>query len=142
VVLGVLGADLWGGASANNTPSCVRWYERDEQGLAEHLRFAALHLHPFVIAWLARNSRRTPWWVRGAVHYGYLVGATVAIARLRGPKRRLAGIVGTAGGLGLGLALDGAASWFAPVYYVKLLLGHAAGGALTTPFPTNGTFGQ
>jgi hypothetical protein len=125
LVLGVLGADLWGGAWANNTPSCVRWYERGGQGVAEHLRFAALHLHPFVIAWLNHNGCHAPWWVRGAAQYGYLVVATMAIARLRGAKRRIAGLIGTAGGMAVGRALDGrpGTAWFASVYYVKLLLG-------------------
>ncbi len=70
LALGVLGADLWGGAWATNAPSCVRWYERNGQGLAQHLRFAAVHLHPFVIACLTRNGGRAPWWIRGAVHCG------------------------------------------------------------------------
>ena len=46
----VLALDLVGGAYVNNTRASARWYEREGQGEAEHLTFAALHAHPLLVA--------------------------------------------------------------------------------------------
>ena len=119
----LLAADLWGGAVANNTRACARWYERPGQGTAEHLRFSALHLHPFVVG----PSGRQPGWVWAAAHYGYLQLATLGIRRA-GRHRRVAGVLATGGGLLLDRLLGPSrtAQWFGPVFYTKLLLGHAS----------------
>jgi hypothetical protein len=141
---------LWGGAWANNTPTSVRWYSRDGQTQADHLRFAAVHLHPFAIAFIdrARNGddsdedvdggvdagdastgrRRLPRWAWALMHYGFLIGATVALTQ-DDRRRRGVGLALT----GVGIVMDQVAGpsrvapWFAPVYYAKLLAGHAAG---------------
>lgn len=127
-VLRIGAADLWGGALANNTRGCARWYERPGQTDADHLRFAACHLHPAAVALLDRGRpRRVPGWVWAGAHYGYLIGATVLIRRAPRHRRAL-GAVLTAGGVALdvGLGPSASAPWFAPVFYTKLLLGHAA----------------
>jgi hypothetical protein len=128
LVAGLLALDLWGGAWANNTEACARWYERPGQGNAQHYGFAALHVHPALIAWLDRaERRRLPGWAWAAAHYAYLMAATVAIRRL--PRhRRVLGWGLTAGGLVLDrvLGVPDRAPWFAAAYYSKLLLGHAA----------------
>lgn len=95
--------------------------------------FAAAHVHPFVVAWLSRkNPGRTTWWAWGGRHYGYLLLATMIVTHQGGGPRRGTGVLATAGGVLLdrGLGSSSAAPWFAPVYYVKLLTGHAAGAAL------------
>lgn len=126
--LSVLAMDLVGGAYVNNTRACARWYERPDQGTAQHLRFAALHLHPFAIALADRSVGRRDRVIRWSViHYGYLMASTAAIRRF--PRRRRSlGVALTAGGLALDRALGPStvAPWFAWTYYPKLLLGHAA----------------
>ncbi|MFB1293922.1 hypothetical protein ACAG24_000260 [Mycobacterium sp. pW049] len=129
VLLRLCALDLWGGAVANNTRACARWYERPGQTDSHHLQFAAMHLHPALLAWMdRRESGRVPPWVWATAQYGYLIAATVAIRRAARWRRPL-GLVLTAGGIALdaGLGRSQAAPWFGPVFYAKLLLGHAAG---------------
>ncbi|BBX17246.1 hypothetical protein CRI77_04660 [Mycolicibacterium duvalii] len=124
-LLVVAAVDLWGGAWANNTAACARWYERPGQSDADHLRFAVVHVHPLVLAWVDGASRRG--WVHSGLRYGYLLGATAVIRRLRAHRRPL-GWVLTAAGIALDAALEPypSARWFGPVFYLKLLAGHAA----------------
>lgn len=126
VVLDGLAGDLWGGAWANNTRACARWYERPGQTGRDHLIFAAAHLHPLACAWIDRHDR-TGSAVWAAAHYGYLLAATTLV-RAFPRHRRLLGVLTTVGGVALDRALgsSGAAPWFAPVFYTKLLLGHAS----------------
>lgn len=128
LILRLFAIDLWGGAWVNNTKACARWYERPGQTDTNHLVFASLHLHPMVLAGLDRGeSRRAPAWVWAGAHYGYLMASTLAIRRA--PRwRRPLGAALTAGGVALDAALGPSrvAPWFAPVYYSKLLLGHAS----------------
>lgn len=126
LVLDTLAGDLWGGAWANNTRACARWYERPGQTDRDHLKFSAVHLHPAAIAWVDRSERSQPA-VWAAAHYGYLLAATWLI-RSRPRHRRLLGVATTVGGVALDRALgpSSAAPWFAPVFYTKLLLGHAS----------------
>ena len=73
------------------------------------------------------EQRRVPGWVWASAHYGYLMASTVAIRRLP-RRRRMLGATLTAGGVLLDATLgpSRAAPWFAPVFYSKLLLGHAS----------------
>lgn len=124
----LLAADLIGGAYVNNTLASTRWYERPGQGSREHLRFAACHVHPALIAWLDRGQPgKVPPPVWAALHYGYLMAATATIRSLPG-QRRVLGPVLTAGGIALDAAVGSSrlVPWFAPSYYSKLLLGHAS----------------
>ncbi|MGE2727940.1 hypothetical protein ACQI4F_00530 [Mycolicibacterium vaccae] len=125
VLLAVCAVDLWGGAWANNTAACARWYERAGQTDADYLRFALIHLHPLVLAWIDGASRRG-WWQAGA-RYGYLLAATALIRRFRAHRRPL-GWALTVGGIALDAASQPypSARWFGPVFYLKLLAGHAA----------------
>lgn len=128
LVLSALAGDLWGGAWANNTRACARWYERPGQSDADHYRFAALHLHPFLLTWLDREQRHEPSrWIWAALSYCYLVGSTVLIRRRFACRRRL-GFGLAAGGILLDQALGPApaAAWFGWAFYPKLLLGHAS----------------
>ena len=126
LVLDGLAGDLWGGAWANNTRACARWYERPGQTDRDHLKFGAAHLHPLAYAWIDRDHRANPA-VWAAAHYGYLLAATVLI-RAHPRHRRSLGVLTCAGGVALDRALgpSSAAPWFAPVFYAKLLLGHAS----------------
>ncbi len=123
-----LAFDLWGGAWANNTLACARWYERPGQTDTAHLLFASLHIHPFAVAWLDRNQRRShSGSVWAAAHYSYRLGATTIIRRFPVQRRPL-GVALTLGGLLLDYWFrpSQAAPWFAVTYYPKLLMGHAA----------------
>ena len=136
----VMAFDLWGGAWCNNTPASARWYQREGQGPTQHLTFAAAHLHPFLLAWLDRSEKDgRPRWLWASALYGYLMVATVVVTQGEHRRRRV-GLVATAGGVALNEFLGGSASapWFAPVYYVKLLAGHAAGAAATPGGPFTG----
>jgi hypothetical protein len=127
LVLAVLALDLWGGAWANNTLACARWYERPGQRNADHLRFAVLHIHPFVLALLdsGKDARAAAAWRGAAARYAFLIAGTALIRR--SSRRRPVASALTA----LGIALDAwtgrsaSAPWFTPVFYTKLLLGHA-----------------
>ncbi|KUI20031.1 hypothetical protein AU194_03835 [Mycobacterium sp. GA-2829] len=124
-LLVVSAVDLWGGAWANNTVACARWYERPGQTDADHLRFAVLHVHPFVLAWVDGGSRDR--WRWALANYGYLLAATLLLRRAA-PWRRPLGMALTAVGAALDARLgpSRAAPWFGPVFYVKLLAGHAS----------------
>ena len=126
--LSLLAMDIWGGAWANNTRSCARWYERPGQGTAQHLAFAAVHVDPFVLAGYDRGLRtRTRSVVWAGVTYGYMLAATSVIRRYP-THRRWLGIATTLGAVALDQALGPSptAPWFAPAFAKKLLLGHAS----------------
>ncbi|SDB98913.1 hypothetical protein SAMN05660690_0078 [Geodermatophilus telluris] len=139
-VLRLLALDLWGGAWCNNTPSAARWYHRPGQGARQHLAFAAGHVHPAVLAWVDAGGpgdrrARLRW---AAALYAYLLAATALLTATRARRtRRVLGLATTAGGVLLDRALtpSAAAPWFAPVFFAKLLAGHAAGAALLPADP-------
>ncbi|MCK0177518.1 MULTISPECIES: hypothetical protein [Mycobacteriaceae] len=124
-LLVVSAVDLWGGAWSNNTLACARWYERPGQTDGDHLRFAAAHLHPFLLAWMDGGGRARLRWA--VANYAYLMAATVLIRRA-GRGRRVVGVAVTAGAVALDRVLgpSAAAPWFGPVFHAKLLLGHGA----------------
>ncbi|MGR6965601.1 hypothetical protein ACU610_14155 [Geodermatophilus sp. URMC 61] len=131
-----------GWAWCNNTPAAARWYHRDGQGAAQHLVFSAGHLHPVLLAWLDGGAQRhrLRW---GLALYGYLLAATAVVTACSDRRaRRAVGLATTVGGVLLDRALGPSTSapWFAPVFYVKLLAGHAAGAALlpADPLPPSG----
>ena len=129
-VLRLLALDLWGGVWCNNTPAAARWYHREGQGAAQHLAFAAGHLHPAVLARLDAGPGRLRWAV---ALYGHLLAATALLTATRDRRvRRALGLATTVGGVLLDRALgpSPSAPWFAPVYFAELLAGHAAGAAL------------
>ncbi|WP_459642486.1 hypothetical protein [Kineococcus sp. NUM-3379] len=132
-VLSVLALDLWGGAWCNNTAACARWYERPGQGTREHLVFSLAHLHPFAVAALDARAGVPGAWRAAALRYAYLQGATLAVRACTGRARRVAGVAATAAGVALDASLgrSRSAPWFGPVFFAKLLAGHAAGAALT-----------
>lgn len=126
--LGLSALDLVGGAYVNNTRACARWYERAGQGTAAHLKFAALHVHPILVARLDhRMGKRQSAVSWACAHYTYMMLATIGLRAFPAYRRSL-GIGLTAGGLLLDRMLrpSTVAPWFAWAYYPKLIMGHAA----------------
>ncbi len=123
-----MAVDIVGGVYVNNTRASARWYERPGQGARQHLGFAALHVHPVVVAYVDSSTGHQQHIVRWSLaHYGYLMASTLAIRRFH-TRRRGLGVALTAGGLVLDRVLGPSqtAPWFAWCYYPKLLMGHAA----------------
>ncbi|WP_247002106.1 hypothetical protein [Halosolutus gelatinilyticus] len=119
--------DIAGGIIANTTESGSRWWHRPSRTRADHLRFVAAHVHPFVLAALFAAFT----FAEATLVYGVvLVGAIVILAvpeRLRRPVAM--GIVS----VGLLVALSFVAApagleWFAPFLLLKLLPGHLVRG--------------
>ncbi|HSK61493.1 MAG TPA: hypothetical protein VK935_20815 [Actinomycetospora sp.] len=137
LVLRLLAADLWGGAWCNNTAAAARWYGRHERRARHHFAFAVAHVHPFVVARLDPQPR----WDRALAQYVYLLGATAVLGRVDRRAQRALAILTTVGGMALDRwwGVSSAAPWFGPVYYVKLLAGHAGGAAALHPDPLSTT---
>ena len=123
----VMGADLFGGVWANATPAATRWYHGRGQGVPEMLTFSALHLHPFLVAALYRNR---DWWGFALGNYAYLLLATAATASAPAPSRRAVGLALCCVAVWLNTVVwrpTPGLTWFAPVFFLKLLASHAAG---------------
>ncbi len=124
----LMGADLFGGVWANATPAATRWYHGRGQGASEMLAFSALHLHPFFVAALYRDRD----WRFAWGNYAYLLAATYVVASTPAPPQRAVGLVLCLGGVWLNTAVwrpTPGMGWFAPAFFLKLLVSHAAGDA-------------
>lgn len=124
----LFGADLFGGAWVNATPAATRWYHGRGQGPREMLAFSALHLHPFVVAALYRDRD----WSFALGNYVFLLVATAATASTPAPSRRAVAVALTCAAAWLNTAVwrpTPGLGWFAPVYFLKLLVAHAGGSA-------------
>lgn len=122
----LMGADLFGGVWANATPAATRWYHGRGQGICEMLAFSALHLHPFLVAALYRDRD----WRFASGNYAYLLAATSAVSATPATLRRVVAVALCCGGVWLNTAVwkpTPGLEWFAPVFFLKLLVSHAAG---------------
>ena len=92
------------------------------------LTFSAVHLHPFVVAALYRDRE----WRFAWGNYAYLLAATALVASTPASLRRAVALVLCCCGVWLNMAVwqpTPGMGWFAPVYFLKLLVSHAAGRA-------------
>jgi len=123
IVLEVIAFDIGGGVVVNATGAAKRWYHRPGQGMAQPLGFVALHLHPFVIAWLFRDGA----WLWAAGIYGWLIASTVLIGlvptAIKRPLALLLALVGILADALLAAPLAGL-GWFVPLLGIKLLVSH------------------
>ena len=122
-VAALLALDLVGGVVTNATTAAKRWYHRPGQGFRQHIGFVALHLHPFLVAWLFRDDD----WAFGFVIYGYLLLASLLILRTQLYLQRPVAMGLTVVGLVIGLVVfvpTPGMAWFVPVFYLKLLVSH------------------
>lgn len=124
LVAALLAFDIVGGAVTMATNPGKAWYHRPGQGFRQHLAFVAVHVHPFLVAWLFVPSMD---WSYALGSYGYLLVLSVAI--LRAPlylKRPMAAGAIAIGCLANGLILTPplGMAWFLPVFYIKLFSSH------------------
>ena len=123
IVAALLSLDLLGGVVTNATATAKRWYHRPEQGWAKHMGFVALHLHPFLVAWLFTNGN----WGYAFVGYGYLLIAAQLILwmplYLKRPFAMFLYVLGAFISLYALTPIPGM-EWFLPVFYLKLLVSH------------------
>ena len=123
MVVAVFALDLAGGASVNASPTARRWWHRPSQGAREHFSFVALHVHPFVLALLFAGFS----WGSAALIYGYLLVAALTILAAPRDLQRPVAFIAYALALLLSfyvLSVPAGLEWFAPLYYLKLLVAH------------------
>lgn len=119
VVIGLFGFDLFGGAVANSTLSAKRLYFGPTQTHWHHLGFVAIHVQPFIFAWVGGYG----WWNAAALYALALIGAVV-IVMMPPTLRRPAAFAWVALSLLVPLDPPAALVWVAPVLLIKLLLAH------------------
>jgi hypothetical protein len=115
--------DIAGGIVTNATSAAKRWYHRPGQGFWQHLGFTAIHVYPFIIAWLFLGMD----WSYGLIVYGYLLFATLVILLVPQYLQRPVAMAAYAGGLLVALyvlPLIPGLEWFVPFFYLKLLVSH------------------
>jgi len=123
-IASLLALDLMGGVITNATATAKRWYHRGGQGRRQHMGFIAVHaLHLFLAAWLFRDKD----WAYFAVFYGYLMAASLVILGVPLYLQRPAALLLLVGAILFNFyALPPAPGmeWFAPVFFLKLLVSH------------------
>jgi hypothetical protein len=113
--------DFGGGVVGNATRSAARWFHRPGQGRSRALFFLG-HVHPVALALFFG----TPWAQAVALYIGMLAAAALVELSPRAIARPF-----SFGLVTLGLVLAGWVAWpagfewFAPVYLLKLVGGHA-----------------
>ncbi|KAB8194880.1 hypothetical protein FH608_017175 [Nonomuraea phyllanthi] len=122
-VVTVIAFDLYGGAVVNATSAAKRHYHRPGRTAGHHLTFVALHLQPFLLAWLVAGFS----WSAAVVVYGTTLAGAVAVTLAPAALRRPVAFAATAFGLipvtGL-ISVPPELAWFAPLLLIKLLLAH------------------
>jgi hypothetical protein len=96
--------------------------------------FVALHIYPFLVAWLFRAGD----WGYAIVAYGYLLAAAVLIVLAPRYLKRPVALFLFLGGLALDqlvLTPTPGLTWFLPLLYLKLLVSHAVPEAPFRPEP-------
>lgn len=124
VVIAVVAFDGFGGAVANASPAFKQRFHGRGQGPTRHFAFVAAHaVQPAALALVVPGFG----WTAAAVIYGsVLIGAATILATANTLRRPVAvAITVVASALALTtLAVPTPLAWFAPVLFVKLLLGH------------------
>lgn len=115
--------DIAGGVIANTTVAGSRWWHRPSQSRRRHLRFIALHVHPFILAAIFPVLT----WAEATIAYGFLLSSAVIVLAVSKRLRRPIAMGLFAIGLLLALyvvTLPHGLEWFLPLFYLKLLPGH------------------
>jgi hypothetical protein len=117
--------DLFGGVVTNATAAAKRWYHREgHDNLRGHLPFIVVHgIHLVVFSAAFRGMD----WAFVIVLFGYLLAATVIVARVPLYLQRPIGMALFCGGYLLGTYLfvpTVGTEWFVPIFFLKLLVSH------------------
>lgn len=125
-VTALLALDLAGGVSANASPAARRWWHRPGQGRRQPLAFLAAHVHPFVLAALFPGFG---WTTAASMYAALLLAGTLILASPVAVRRPTAYVLFTITLLMTMYAWPTVPGleWFAPVFYLKLLLAHLGG---------------
>ncbi len=121
--------DIGGGVVVNTTRSGRRYWHRDGVRRAKELTFSAVHMHPFVIAWLWPGFSLLQ---ATGLYASMLAFAVVVAVATPGYLQRPVAFGLTAIGLVLGITVFRAPPglvWLPLLYYVKLVAGHAVADA-------------
>lgn len=124
IIAGLIAFDLMGGVITNATSTAKRWYHRSSQGWRQHMQFIAVHaIHIGLIAWLFRSGD----WLYFVVFYGYLLAASLVVARVKLYLQRPIALMVFVGVLLLNfyfLPATQGLEWFIPIFFLKLLVSH------------------
>ena len=124
VVAFVIVFDVVGGAIVFNTSQAKFWYHRPERKFWDFFRFNALHIHPFIIAWVFFPHMN---WIYGVSVYSVMIVSTVVVLLLPIRYKGIAAAIVVVAGCRVFEVFEGPPVgflWFEPVYYMKVLLGH------------------
>ena len=124
VVAAFFAFDIGGGLVVNATGAGRRWWHRPALGPGRRYAFFAIHVHPFLLAWVWPQVGIA---AAAALYFGMLALAALVMAVPTALQRPVA-----TGGLGLALAAVAIGfdapvglQWFAPLFFVKLIGAHA-----------------
>lgn len=137
LVVGVIGFDLFGGATVNAMDAAKRWWHRPGRTSRHHLVFVAVHVQPFLVAWTVPGFG---WWTALATYLTALAAAVVVLVAPASSRRPM-GFALTTVALAVILAVahvPAAIAWFVPVLLIKLLLAHLQAEDVTSQ-PTGST---
>lgn len=115
--------DLFGGAVVNACDSAKNWYHRPGRTRVHHLRFVAVHIHPFLLAWAVPGFTVA---TAVTIYLTILIGGLLVTSAPAAMRRPVA-FCGTAFGMAIVtsvLTVPHVVAWFAPVLLIKLLLAH------------------
>jgi len=117
-----LGLDVVGGVWVNATTTARRWYHRPGGGRLASVTFAAVHVHPFVVAWLF--GAPLGW---ATVLYGGCLLATALVHRMPRSLQTPTALTACVAILTVATAAGDAplVPWFAPALTLKLVAAHA-----------------
>ena len=131
-LVSIVAFDLGGGIPANAAGCAKRWWFRPGQGFWHHFRFNAVHLHPFLFAFVFDQVS----WDYAAFVWGTVVVGTLAVLLTPKYLQRPLGLSVVAGALVLQMLFGAptvAFAWLAPVLWLKLISSHAVYDAPSRP---------
>ncbi|MEM9388370.1 MAG: hypothetical protein AAGA68_25190 [Pseudomonadota bacterium] len=124
LLAGFLAFDVVGGIVTNATSSAKRWYHRPGQSRSDHFKFVATHIiHLSLVAWVFVNGQ----WPWSAMAAAYLFAASWLILSVPKYLQRPVALGAFACAIVLcdvALARPPGLEWFAPLFYLKLLVSH------------------
>jgi hypothetical protein len=124
VLLALIAADIIGGVFiASNASSQKNTFGKDGFGRKGFLLFAALHLHPFVVAWVFYDS----YFSYAFFIYLFMLASVATILVIPSYLRRATALIICGCGITLNFIYFTQAvgfEWFAPFYFIKLIVAH------------------